>query len=133
MILVDTSVWVDFFHDRPIPQVAILKHCLVEGQDLCICGLILTEVLQGIREDADHAKTLSLFDSLLFLPMTRRTFLHAAEMYRALRREGTTIRKAVDGLIAAVALEHDVPLLHHDRDFLPYERAFGLKTADNSW
>ena len=60
---------------------------------------------------------LAAFDSFLFLPMTRRTFERAANLYRTLRRKGITIRNAVDCIIASVAIEHDIPLLHNDRDF----------------
>jgi predicted nucleic acid-binding protein len=84
---------------------------------VCICGVILTEVLQGIREDEDHAAASAAFDAFLFLPMTRRTFIRAADLYRTLRRRGVTIRNAVDCMIASVAIEHDIPLLHNDRDF----------------
>jgi predicted nucleic acid-binding protein len=74
-------------------------------------------VLQGIREDKDHAAAAAAFDAFLFLPMTQRTFIRAAALYRPLRRRGVTIRNAVDCMIASVAIEHDIPLLHNDRDF----------------
>lgn len=101
----------------------------VEGDDICICGVILTEVLQGIREDTDYTKILARFDSFLFLDLNRRTFMEAAQIYRTLRRRGITIRKPVDCMIAAVAIEHDIPLLHNDRDFDPIEKFCDLKVA----
>ena len=107
----------------------MLERFLAEGNDICICGVILTEVLQGIREDTDYAKTLSRFDSFLFLDFNRRTFIKAAQIYRTLRRHGITIRKSVDCMIAAVALEHNIPLLHNDRAFDPIEKFCGLKVA----
>ena len=61
--------------------------------------------------------------------MRRQTFLAAADMYRSLRRRGITIRKSVDCMIAAVAIEHDLPLLHNDRDFDPMEAHCGLKVV----
>jgi predicted nucleic acid-binding protein len=84
---------------------------------VCICGVILTEVLQGIREDKDHAAASAAFEAFLFLPMTQRTFMRAADLYRTLRRREVTVRNAVDCMIASVAIEHDIPLLHNDRDF----------------
>jgi predicted nucleic acid-binding protein len=117
MVLVDTTVWIDYFAAKNMPQVVALERFLHDGEDLCICGVILTEVLQGIRHESDHVRVSFLFESLLFLPMTRVTFVRSADIYRSLRQQGVTIRKPVDCMIAAVAIEHDIPLLHHDRDF----------------
>ena len=117
MILVDTTVWIDFFAGRPRHHVATLEQLLQTGQDICICGIVLAEVLQGIRSDSEHARTKDYFESLLFLPMTRATFLRSSQTYRALRKKGFTIRTPLDCMIASVAIEHRVPLLHNDRDF----------------
>jgi hypothetical protein len=127
MVLVDTSVWIDFFRGKSTPEICELEQLLGEGEDICTCGIILTEVLQGIRENSDYRKTLARFDAFLYLPMNRSTFLAAASLYRSLRRKGVTIRKPVDCMIAAVSMEHDVPLMHHDRDFDPMETHCGLK------
>ena len=129
MVIVDTTVWVDFFGGKNTPQVRILEQFLTEGEDICICGVILTEVLQGIRADSDYTKTLSRFDSFLFLPMNQHTFVKAAELYRMLQRKGVTIRKAVDCMIASVAIEHNIALLHNDKDFDPIEKLCGLKVV----
>lgn len=127
LVLVDTTAWVDFFADRPLPHVAELARLLAEGEDLCTCGVILTEVLQGVRLDRDYREVATRFEELLFLPMERPVFVQAAELYRGLRRRGITIRKPVDCMIAAVALQHDLPLLHNDRDFDPLEAHCGLR------
>jgi hypothetical protein len=127
MVIVDTTVWIDFFSDKPSPEVQMLERFLTEGRDICLCGVILTEVLQGVREDNDCTKVLSRFDAFLFLGLNRRAFIKAAQIYRSLRRRGITIRKSVDCMIAAVAIEHDIPLLHNDRDFDPIEKFCGLK------
>jgi len=129
MVLVDTTVWIDFFAAKSTPEVAELERMLNEEEDICACGIILTEVLQGIREDEDYQRTLSRFDAFLLLPMTRQTFLRASELYRSLRRRGVTIRKSVDCMIASVAIEHDIALLHNDRDFNPMETFCGLKVV----
>lgn len=127
VILADTTVWVDFFHGNDTPQVAELESCIASGEDICLCGVILTEILQGIRDDSEYARTLALFDSFPLLPMERHTFVIAVELYRTLRKRGITIRKTIDCLIAAVAIEHDIPLLHNDGDFDPMEKFCGLK------
>jgi len=129
MVLVDTTVWIDFFAAKSTPEVAELERLLNEGKDICTCGIILTEVLQGIREDEDYQRTLSRFDTFLFLPMNRQAFVRAAQLYRSLRRTGITIRKPVDCMIASVAIEHNIPLLHNDRDFDPIETHCGLKVV----
>jgi predicted nucleic acid-binding protein len=117
MVLVDTSVWIDFFADRSEPHVVALQKSIESEEDLCLCGIILAEVLQGIRSDEDYIKTRNYLDDLIFLPMRQTTFIRAAEVYRSLRKQGVTIRKPVDCMIASVAIEHDIPLLHNDRDF----------------
>ncbi len=129
MPLVDASVWIDFLADRPTPEVGELDRLLNQGGLVYTCGIVLTEVLQGFRADEDYRKTLSRFDDLVYIAMRRRTFLAAADIYRSLRRKGITIRKSVDCMIAAVAIEHHLPLLHNDRDFDPIERHCGLKVV----
>jgi len=129
MVMVDTSVWIDFFRGRHTQQVAKLEQFLADGEDICICGIILTEILQGIRKDSDYAETLSRFSVFLFLDMNRATFVKAAQLYRSLRRRGVTISKAVDCMIAAAAIQHRIPLLHNDRDFDPIEKHCGLKVV----
>jgi hypothetical protein len=127
VIIVDTSVWIDFFHGKDSPEVHTLERLLGAGEDICVCGVILTEVLQGIHDDGDYHETLYRFESFLFLPMNQRTFVKVAELYRILRHKGITIRNTVDCMIAAVAIEHDVPLLHKDRDFNAIAKYCGLK------
>lgn len=129
MLLVDTSVWIDFFTAQDQPHVHRLEQALLQAEDICICGVILTEVLQGIRQDRDYRRTKKYFASLLFLAMTEETFISSAMIYRQLRRRGLTIRNAVGCMIAAVAIEHRVPLLHNDRDFDPIEQHCGLTTV----
>jgi predicted nucleic acid-binding protein len=129
MVLVDTTVWIDFFAAKSTPEVAELERLLNEEEDICTCGIILTEVLQGIRQDEDYRRTLSRFETFLFLTMDRPSFVRAAELYRSLRRRGVTIRKPVDCMIASVAMEHNIALLHNDRDFDPIEAHCGLKVV----
>ncbi|MBN1868295.1 PIN domain nuclease [Candidatus Sumerlaeota bacterium] len=129
MILVDTSVWIDFFAGRNAAHVERLAAFLSEGKDICICGIVLAEVLQGIRSDQEHRRTKKYFESLVYLPMTRDTFLRSAALYRSLRKRGATIRKPLDCMIASVAIGHGVQLLHNDRDFDAIGNYAKLSTA----
>ena len=127
LILVDTTVWIDFFAAKSASYVKILEDLIEQKEDICVCGIILTEVLQGIKGENEFKKTKNIFTSLLFLPMSYETFLRAAEIFRGLRQKGITIRKSMDCMIASVAIELNIPLLHNDKDFKPIERHFGLK------
>ena len=127
IVVVDTSVWIDFFRGRPDWHVETLEQLLAAGDDVCLCGVILAEILQGIRSDIDYRKTKAYLESLLHLPMDRRTFERAAGIYRSLRKRGVTVRRPVDCMIASVAIEENIPLLHNDRDFDPIEKHCGLE------
>jgi hypothetical protein len=132
MTLVDTSVWIDFFAARGTAQAMILESMIQEREDLCLCGVVLTEVLQGIRDDRECARTESILSGLLYLPMNRATFLLAADIYRTLRSQGITIRNSVDCMIAAVCMQHRAQLLHRDRDFDWIAEVFDLQVAVRS-
>ena len=127
MVLVDTTVWIDFFAGQTLTHIETFESLLEQEEDICICGIILTEVLQGIRKETEFKKTKNLFNSLIFLPMSYSTFLQSAEIYRKLRQKGITIRKSIDCMIASVALENNISLLHNDKDFFPIERYCKLK------
>lgn len=129
MILVDTSTWIDFFAARDLPHTRVLERFIEADDDLALCGLILTEVLQGIRSDRDYKRTRAQLRSLPLLPMEESIFVKGAEIYRTMRKRGVTIRRTNDCLIAAVALSFDVPLLHADIDFDRIGRVFPFATA----
>lgn len=116
-MLVDTSVWIDLFAGRETPQVGILEQTIRRGDDIALCGIILTEILQGIRDDRQFDRVRRELRPVLMLPMPESVFVRAAELFRLLRRQGLTIRKTNDCIIAATAIEHAMPLLHNDRDF----------------
>jgi predicted nucleic acid-binding protein len=132
MTVVDTSVWIDLFAERDSPQVKVLESIIERKENICICGVIITEVLQGIRDEKEYADTESVLLNLIFLPMMRETFLLAASIYRDLRARGITIRNSVDCMIAAVCIENDVRLLHNDRDFDLIAAHFDLQVIDVS-
>ena len=129
MTLVDTSVWIDFFLARKTPHVTMLESLIEQSEDLCLCGIILTEVLQGIRDDNQYKMTEAILSNLIFLPMNRNTFLSAANIYRFLRSQGITIRNSLDCMIAAACIEHDAQLLHKDRDFDHIANLFDLRVV----
>jgi hypothetical protein len=131
IILVDTTVWIDFFAARTLPHVTILEDLIKHREDICTCGIILTEVLQGIRKDTEFRKTRDLFNTLIWLQMPYNVFLRSAEIYRILRKKGITIRKPLDCMIASTAIENDVQLLHNDKDFHPIEKHCGLKVLSS--
>ena len=128
MILVDTSVWIDFFAGRDTPHVASLEHLILDEEDLALCGIILTEILQGIGDDASYRRVKRFLGPLIMLPMPETVYVRAADIYRKLRKAGITIRKTNDCIIAATALEHHCRLLHNDKDFSPIAAHFSLRT-----
>ena len=127
MILVDTSVWIDFFAGRDLPQVAKLEQFILDNEDLALCGIILTEILQGISDDTTYRRVRRDLSPLITLPMPPTVFVRAADIYRKLRKKGITVRKPMDCMIASVALENGIHLLHNDKDFRPIETYCGLK------
>jgi predicted nucleic acid-binding protein len=127
VIVVDSSVWIDFFNGVSTPEVERLDGLLGE-MPLVIGDLILVEVLQGFRHGRDVAKARQLFQSLTLLPMLEgRNAWTAAENYRQLRSKGITVRKTIDGIIATACIEANLPLLFSDRDFQPYVEHLGLQ------
>ncbi len=129
MILVDSSVWIDFFNGRITRETDELDRLL--GREVLLTGdLILAEVLQGFRHDADCRRARALLGRLAYADMLgREVALLTAENYRALRRKGVTVRKAIDVMIASFCLRHGHALLHADRDFDPMRQHLGLETV----
>ena len=129
MIVVDSSVWIDFFHGMSTPEVERLDG-LLGVTPLAIGDLILVEVMQGFHTDQDVATARQLFRSLALLPMLGGSNAwKAAENVRQLRRKGITVRKTIDGIIATACIEANLPLLFSDRDFQPYVDHLGLEVA----
>jgi predicted nucleic acid-binding protein len=118
VIVADTTVWIDFFNGAATPEDRHLRQLITAGRSLALTDLIYCEILQGIRESAAFEQTRGL---LLLYPILRierlTTFEHAAQIYRACRRRGLTVRKTIDCLIAALCIEEDVELFHKDADF----------------
>jgi predicted nucleic acid-binding protein len=110
-------VWIEYLRGTDAREAHVLHQLLEEEADLCICGPILTEVLQGIRDDKQYTRTKAELESLLYLPLKKERYLDAAALYRNCRKHGETVRNPIDCVIAACAIFSSVPLLHRDRDF----------------
>jgi predicted nucleic acid-binding protein len=126
MILVDSSVWIDYFNGQNTPQVDTLDR-LLGTQPLAIGDLILVEVLQGFRQDADYATAKQLLTSLtVFNLLSADLATQSAEHFRTLRKRGITTRKTIDVIIATFCIAEQHTLLFSDRDFMPFVQYLGL-------
>lgn len=127
MVVVDTSVWIDFFRGRGTREVEILERCARAIRRVCVCGPVLQEVLQGLRDDREFRRTRLRLSKFTFLDATRETYSRAASLYRTMRKKGFTLGR-FDAVIAGICLSHDLPLLTSDRrDFEPLARHAGLR------
>ena len=129
MILVDSSVWIDYFTGKKTPAAEKLDSLL--GQDLVAIGdLMLVEVLQGFRADKDYRRAKELLLSLTVVNMLDTAItLKSAANFRKLRKKGITVRKTIDAIIATYCIENKLPLLHSDKDFKPFHKHLKLKDA----
>ena len=119
MIIVDSSVWIDWFAGKSTPQVEFFADSLeAVSESFALVDLTYTEVLQGLRHEKDVHRVEQVFAAFEVLPLTDMAdFRAAAGLYRGARRRGITIRSTIDCLIAAVCIRTDYPLLHSDKDF----------------
>ncbi len=129
MIMVDSGVWIDYFNGVDNKQTVTLNDTL--GIKPVVAGdLILTEVLQGFREDKDYKTAKLLFDELTIFDLVGKDMaIKSAENFRALRKRGITIRKPTDVIIASFCIEKKIPLLFSDKDFKPFVKNLGLTAA----
>ena len=129
MIVVDSSVWIDFFTAAPSAERGVLRSLLQEAPDqLVVPDLVAFEVLRGFRDERQERLAINAFEALkqqsvVGVAEARR----AAERYRRLRALGITVRSGIDVLIASYCIDHDLILLQRDRDFLAFEAHFGLR------
>ena len=126
MMLVDTSVWIDYFNGRMTPETDLL-HLAIQSHQVYVGDLVLTEVLQGFRLNKEYDNAREALGSLPVLTLVGpENAILAARNYRLLRKKGITIRSTIDCLIATYCITNEVPLLHSDRDFSPFEQHLGL-------
>jgi len=128
MIVVDSSVWIDYFNGRPTSEADALSR--LPPTQLVIGDLIMTEVLQGFASEADFRGVERVFAALEFRSMGGHEIaIAAARNHRALRARGVTPRSTIDTVIATFCIVEDHDLLHCDRDFDPFERHLGLRVV----
>lgn len=129
MILVDTSVWIDYFNGTDNQYTDALDSALEEGT-VAIGDLIFLEILQGFKNDKDYNRAKATLESLDQYEMFGHSMaLKSAENYRTLRKKGITIRKTTDVIIATFCIENQIPLLFSDRDFIPFTENLELRAV----
>jgi predicted nucleic acid-binding protein len=129
MILVDSSVWVDYFNGTASSETDFLDAAL-GTEPVAIGDLILVEVLQGFRSNSDYETAKASLQNLTcFDLLGAEIAIKAANNYRMLRRRGITVRKTADCIIATFCIERNFPLLYTDRDFDPFVKSLGLTSA----
>lgn len=127
MIVADTSAWIDYVKGVDAPHTALLDYELDHSR-IVTGDLIITEFLQGFRHEKDYQAAKELMSTLKYYDFIGKqiAFL-AAENFRILRRNGVTVRKTIDVIIATFCIENGFALLHNDRDFDPMEMLLGLQ------
>jgi predicted nucleic acid-binding protein len=129
VILVDSSVWIDYFRGVVTPQTEKLDS-LLGIEPIATGDLILTEVLQGFVSDRDFNQARKLMTSLVVVDLAGQGIaIQAARNFRALRKLGVKVRKTIDTVIATRCIESKLSLLYSDRDFDPFVEHLGLRTA----
>ena len=128
MVIVDTSVWVDYLNDVATRETDWLDQQLAR-QPLGLLDLMLCEILQGLSTDEEAARVLRDLRRFEIFPTGVELAVAAAQNYRTLRARGRTVRKTIDCLIATCCLLDGHSLLHCDRDFDPFEELLGLRVV----
>ena len=126
MVLVDTSVWIDYFRGRNSPQTNKLDE-LIDDERIATGDLIIAELMQGFRTKGQIVAARNIISRLEYFDLVGKDIaFKAAENYRLLRKEGITIRKTIDIVIGTFCIENNFKLLHADRDFEPMTEYLGL-------
>lgn len=129
MILVDSSVWIDYFNGAITAQTEKLDQ-LLGREPVAIGDLNLTEVLQGLTSDHDFNEARRMLTALTVVELGGQEIaIQAGRNFRALRKGGVTVRKTVDTIIATWCIENGFDLLHNDRDFEPFVKNLGLRVV----
>ncbi|MGN6085853.1 type II toxin-antitoxin system VapC family toxin [Trinickia sp.] len=130
MILVDSSVWIDYFKDVRSAETTKLD-ALLGAEEIVSGDLIVAEVLQGVRSEREfNLVRQTMTGTMRVLTLAgENVAIQAARNYRYLRTQGVTIRKTIDSIIATYCIENRVPLLFSDRDFEPFVEHLGLWSA----
>ncbi|MBC8385733.1 MAG: PIN domain-containing protein [Candidatus Cloacimonetes bacterium] len=127
MVVIDTSVWIDYFHNVLNEKTILMERILLSDKQIIIPAVIYVEILQGIKSDKDFKVIKSILDEFVFFPLSDKTiFLKSIEIFRKCRNSGYTIRKTIDCLIASIVLINNFEFLHNDRDFVTIGNLFPL-------
>ncbi len=129
MLIVDSSVWIDFFAGRELPHVQQLDEALLSDQEIGVPDIVRLEILSGVRKDVTLRKITTNLNALRRVAARDDDWDQAAALYRTCRRSGVTIRSVVDCLIARLAIRDDALLLAHDHDFAMMLPHCGLRLA----
>ena len=117
-ILVDTPVWIDFFSGCKSVHAELLSDYIRQAEEIATCGLIMTELFQGLSDTQAMRKLIPYFLEMIYLaPRVPETYLEAANLFRQLRKRKIRVRTVVDCIIACIAVENDFTILSKDRDF----------------
>jgi predicted nucleic acid-binding protein len=128
LILVDTSVWIDYFNGYASVEADFLTLCIAEARPIVLPGVVLTETLQGVRDTVRSGRIGDVLSAFERAPeLERHDYEEAATIYRTCRARGSTPRSTIDCLIAQLCLRHGYELLTRDRDFEAIARFFPLK------
>lgn len=129
MILVDSSVWIDYFNGKATEKTDWLDSAIGD-KEIIVGDIILAEVLQGFQNDSDFRTAQKLLLDFPFMEMFGQEIaIKSALNYRFLRKNGVTVRKTLDVMIGTFCIHYNFPLLHDDRDFIPMEKYLKLKTV----
>lgn len=126
MVLVDTSIWIDFFQNNDSFHTITLEGLIKDNNRAVVCGVVLQEVLQGIKDNTSYELTKERLLKLPFLDTNKETYIYASSLYRTLRRKGVTI-PSIDTTIAAIAVLSNIPFFTKDEHFKTIARYSELK------
>jgi len=127
LIFVDSSVWIDYFNGTQTNETNTLNS-LLGKEPIAVGDLVLTEVLQGFRHDREYETAKSLLLAFTVFELAGNDVaIRSADNFRFLRKKGITVRKTIDIIIATFCIENDIPLLHSDKDFHPFQEHLKLQ------
>lgn len=129
-LIFDTSVWIDFLNKKSTPETLLLEQYILADDEVLLVPTILQEILQGIREDSTYSHIKGILHSFRFLELPAyEVAVGGADLYWLLRKQGITIRKSNDCIIAYYAMKFSVSIVHIDRDFDQISKLSGLKVV----
>jgi len=130
-MLVDTAVWIDYFNGHASAEADRLAQAIADAEPIALPGLVWTEILMGLRTEAEAARIAGLLDAFEYIrEPVRADYIAAAGIYRTCRSKGYTIRSTIDCVIAQLCLRDGRPLLFKDRDFKAISRCFPVKLIE---